>query len=237
MFQEINNHEEEPLQGNLELSKKYEELPIPTFYDYLLMQEKLAYEIRRQNKELQNVASSLNQMQAGSKALAESNQQVLDEIEDKFLRSEIDSDRSEEESFSQVSNEEAQEVLIRSLDALFCLVAAAQESTQAVLNLLPNSTGFWKPSPPAWKIQSEQILNGYVQGVGVIHDKLMMALEEIGLDVIIPKIEDPFSPHYHKAVEQIPGGTKGRIAKIIRYGYMRNGNVLRHAEVAVYKNY
>lgn len=60
-------------------------------------------------------------------------------------------------------------------------------------------------------------------------------LEE-GLEEIRPQKGDVFDPELNEAVDSVKGGKKGHIAQVILTGWkFKDGHVIRHAKVKVYK--
>lgn len=211
-----------------ELLESYGKLSLPSLYDYLLSQEKLAAEIRRQNKELRANSSVLNSLQDNMGEVLEQLQEVINAQEN--LKT---APRRENEIDSSVK--QMQQVLIGMMDALFNLFEASNHFNQTLLHTIPELTGFWKKSKPQWRTQTEQILASYYLGIELIRDKALSALVDSGISVIIPLIGTPFNPNVQRAVEQVGGGKSRCIAKLIRYGYQRRDEIIRYADVVVYQ--
>ena len=74
-----------------------------------------------------------------------------------------------------------------------------------------------------------------MDGVRVIRDELIRALERHGVALINPKPGDPFDPTRHQAVVEQPaeGVPPGQISAVLQVGYMLEGRVIRSAMVAV----
>lgn len=73
------------------------------------------------------------------------------------------------------------------------------------------------------------------QGVELIYQKLMKALESNGLKVIDTKDSD-FDTDFHEAVALVPvpaDELKGKVIDCVQKGYKLNEKVIRHARVAV----
>lgn len=206
------------------LQQKYDALQLPNSYDYLLTQEKLALEIRRQNKELKNQSEILRETK---------NELAIIKDQCEILESQLEELRRSQEPCGWIK--QLQQMLMQALDALLNQSYAARETTQIVLDMMPPSgwvQKLWKPSKTP---QIKQILDGYCMGVDTIHDKLLSWLADLEIELIAPQLGDPFVPHLHRAVEQLSGGTSKTIAKVIRYGYTTKEELLRYADVAVYR--
>jgi molecular chaperone GrpE len=74
-----------------------------------------------------------------------------------------------------------------------------------------------------------------MDGVRVIRDELIKALERHGVVLIAPKPNDDFDPTRHQAVAQRPaeGVEPGRISHVMQAGYALDGRVIRSAMVSV----
>ena len=210
--------------------------------DDLLDQDTIVSEMRKQKTELHNVFFLITEMREDMDALLASHEALSNKIEDR-LPEEEDTECSEDLSFEEeegairplIEPAEAEVILIQSLDALLTLTSAAYETKLTVLNLLPKITRFWRRSPPLWKTEAKQVLSSYVQGVVKIRDRLIASLADLSIQVVIPLENELFDPTIHRAIEQVSGGASRTIAKVVRYGYVKNGQMLRCADVAVYK--
>lgn len=233
MFGEVTSQRtENPLPLPEELQKKYDSLNLPTQYDYLLAQEKLAAEIRKQNKDLRGQGEALKRVENQLNAFSEINYEMSDKLEQLCAR--FEDGNEDDAAVERDCSSAAQNILIQAIDSMLNLATATHTTVEKVLNLLPATGSFWRRSPPAWRLQAEEILHGYTEGVDTIHDKLLHLFDEMDIEPIIPEIKTPFSPNLHRAVEQITGGPSRCIAKVIRYGLMKEGKVLRFADVSVF---
>lgn len=215
------------------LLESYGKLPLPSLYDYLLNQEKLATEIRKQNKELRLHSDALNSVQNNISAMQVQLREIGSFQEN--LETTIHRENEEESPETHASIQQMQRVLMGMMDAVFQLLEATKHSNQRLLNIMPELTGFWKKSKPSWRTQAEQLLDGYYLGIELIRDKALSALADSGISVIVPQKGSPFDPTLHRAVEQVSGGQNRHIAKVIRCGYQRRDEILRYADVTVYQ--
>lgn len=227
--------EEVTLQSSDEgdLQKKYNDLTLPSQYDYLLTQEKLAAEIRKQNKELKAQSEILKKNQEQLSRLSSD----CNAMQNQFSQFYHEFESSTEEASEPIENRSfVDDVLIQMIDSIQHLAAATHETTDKLSALLPTSSGFWRRSPPPWRSNAEQLIESYMGGVDTIHAKLLNLLNDLGIELVIPEVNSPFSPHLHRAVEQIEGeGPSRSIAKVVRYGIKKNGVYLRFADVSVFK--
>jgi molecular chaperone GrpE len=74
-----------------------------------------------------------------------------------------------------------------------------------------------------------------MDGVKVIRQELLKALESGGVTVISPQPGDEFDPNRHSAIMQQPaeGVEPGRVSATFQPGYALGDRVIRSAKVAV----
>jgi molecular chaperone GrpE len=72
------------------------------------------------------------------------------------------------------------------------------------------------------------------EGIKLVHDDLVAALERVGIEAYSP-VGEPFDPELHEAMAQQPaeGAQSGTIIEVYEPGYRCNGGVLRAAKVVV----
>lgn len=73
------------------------------------------------------------------------------------------------------------------------------------------------------------------RGVGMIRDQLLVAVQSSGVELISPRVGEPFDAARHQAVVQQPGEgvPPGHVSIVMRAGYSIGGVVVRPAQVAV----
>lgn len=72
---------------------------------------------------------------------------------------------------------------------------------------------------------------GIKMAVKMLHD----ALNQQGVEEIIPKVGDEFNPRYHECIEKVEGGSSHTIAEIISKGYKIGKDfIIRPAKVKAY---
>ena len=71
-------------------------------------------------------------------------------------------------------------------------------------------------------------------GVEMLHKKLLAVLEKEGL-AEMKALGEPFDPYRHEAVRTAEGKEDGKVAEVMKKGYLFKGSVLRHAMVVVTK--
>ena len=72
------------------------------------------------------------------------------------------------------------------------------------------------------------------EGIKLVHDDLVAALERVGIEAYSP-VGEPFDPELHEAMAQQPaeGAQSGTVIEVYEPGYRLNGGVLRAAKVVV----
>lgn len=250
-----------------ELLQKYGELRLPSLYDFILSQEKLAMEIRKQNKEIRSFSKSMDELKTDSWNVRGTVADVYDKVSEiknfcDVIQESIDSDKEldneldeDSELFSeddededddidgwfgedlieqQQLEEDSVEVLIHSMDTMLMLLNATEDFSNNLMTIVPSSNGmlFWQRS--AWRTHFEEVVHGYHSGMKATRDKLLSLLADKKIELIHPAAGSSFDPQSHRAVEKVPGGRSQCIARVIRYGYRRNGEVLRFADVSVF---
>lgn len=74
----------------------------------------------------------------------------------------------------------------------------------------------------------------WVGGLRMVHENLLQALREEGLQVIHPEGE-AFDPYLHEAVESVDGDEDGQVVEVRKKGYRLAHRVIRPAHVVVSK--
>ena len=202
---------------------KFDALDIPSLYDFLVNQEKLAAEIRRQNRELR----SLSHATIETKELLGHINQRLDEME-------MLSTEEAEEPLTPAPLDESGRVLMNALDALWHLLQSSRETAKTILSITPKKWGFWNRSQPSWRLHLKEVLAGHAEGIKVLEEKITSSLSDLGIVRILPKIGSPFDPSRHKVIETVSERKAEKVAKVIQCGYVKNGEILRYAEVTIY---
>lgn len=81
------------------------------------------------------------------------------------------------------------------------------------------------------KASAQQI----VDGVKVIREELLRAIQRVGVQIINPQPNDDFTPGTHEAIMQMPmeGVKSGKIARTFQPGFAMGERLIRPAKVAV----
>ncbi|KAK7354270.1 hypothetical protein VNO80_19729 [Phaseolus coccineus] len=93
---------------------------------------------------------------------------------------------------------------------------------------------FSKIEFPKQSSEAAQLLKTLLEGVEMTEKQLAEVLKKSGVEKYDPTNE-PFDPHRHNAIFQIPDATKppGTVGVVLKAGYMLYDRVLRPAEVGV----
>ncbi|MFH1855036.1 MAG: nucleotide exchange factor GrpE [bacterium] len=105
------------------------------------------------------------------------------------------------------------------------------ELMQSLLPILDNLVLMSKHQPAELKE------NAWVQGVSLIAKQIESALENEGIEKIIPKIGDDFDPNIQEAVSAIENKQikSGKIVKVQKPGYKIGDKLIRPAHVITSK--
>lgn len=89
---------------------------------------------------------------------------------------------------------------------------------------------------PADAADKDPVLKSFLDGVTLTGRELLNVLERNGIKRIDPKGE-PFNPHYHQAVMEMPSPDvpSGTVTQVFQPGYMIDDRILRPAMVVVAK--
>jgi molecular chaperone GrpE len=72
-------------------------------------------------------------------------------------------------------------------------------------------------------------------GLRMLRDELVKALEKAGVETILPRVGDAFDPRLHEAIMQqsAPDVASGHVAGVFQSGFQMGDTVIRAAKVAV----
>ena len=72
------------------------------------------------------------------------------------------------------------------------------------------------------------------EGIKLVHDDLVAALERVGIEAYSP-VGEPFDPELHEAMAQQPAedAESGTVLQVYQQGFRINGQILRPARVVV----
>lgn len=109
-------------------------------------------------------------------------------------------------------------------------LVATRAQTEVIEELIPALDSFdmaftgeaWESVDSVWRV-----------GVEHIHNQLLDVLRAHGYESYGAQ-GDTFDPKEHEAIESIKGDTPGTIARVVRRGFKRDGNIVRPAQVVTY---
>lgn len=182
---------------------------LPTLYDFFLAQEKIGYEIKRQNKELNILNSSVENLYC-----------LLEEEKNKYREPDIE------------------KKIDLDLDYIFDLINSFKLAFSSFDQLKSRLLESYSKNPWFFKKKKnpktiDQMLSSFEEGLGFLYKKLILQLANHEISVIEPKVGDSFSPLFHKAIETIALGKEEKIDKVISYGFIKKNKVLAFANVIV----
>ncbi|MBF2760246.1 MAG: nucleotide exchange factor GrpE [Ectothiorhodospiraceae bacterium AqS1] len=84
--------------------------------------------------------------------------------------------------------------------------------------------------------QGSAQMDGIVEGINLARDKLVEAVEKLGIEIFDPKNKS-FDPKVHRAIGMQPseGEASGTILFVARKGCLLNGKIMRFADVIIAK--
>lgn len=83
------------------------------------------------------------------------------------------------------------------------------------------------------KKPEDEAVKKYMEGVEMIHRKLLNALKQCEVEVVTPTIGEDYNPEYMNAFSTIPGKEDNKIVDIFVKGYKLKGHLLRPAGVII----
>lgn len=208
------------------LLEEYGKLSLPSLYDFLLMHEKLAFEIRRQNKELRSYSERVSHLAKNTESLTDQISELAEQIEVQPNRK-----RGGPANQGDPRMEGMLNALMNMMDTAVQLLKSSDRCFETILKIVPSRSLF--SSKPSWRLQLERIIEGHQVGLMTIQSKLESSLHEAGVELINPESSDPFDPLIHKAVETKPGKSSLLIQTVVRCGYAREDELLRPADVVI----
>lgn len=225
------------------LLESYGKLPLPSLHDFILSQEKISVELRKQNRELKKSNDQLKELSQELTANMSALQQKANDESwegcEELLRELLNEEDEEtcdegEENEPQGANEAiAQQLMMQAMDSLFYLFNGIDSGNEKILSLLPKEALFLPKKGYNWRLRVQEILEGYLTGVKGLRQKLTAQMADLNIEVIAPLVDAHFDPMQHRAVERVDTGIKGHIAELIRYGYKIKGKIVRYADVAI----
>ena len=196
----------------------FSKLSLPPLHDILLGSEKVAVQISKQNREISSLREIIQKMVNLSE----------DNLEEKhtLLTQEL---KENEKKLCLLETH-----LISVIDSVFYMTNAVNETINYLKNFSSFSQENWVDKPKPCTCQLHQVISSLTDGCLMIKQKMESYLQALSIDLIYPEENEPFNPSKHRAVEQSKDGSPGTIAKVLRFGYEKQGIVLRFADVRIY---
>jgi molecular chaperone GrpE (heat shock protein) len=208
-----------------EIKKAYDKMPIPSLYDFLLTNEKLSLEVRKQNRDVKQLLEGFQLLSTQLSTMMDFLTEELEEDEEEYDERAEELGNLEVELLSaQRLNEQkqVQNILIDTVDSLLELSQYSKHIFAHLYRQIQEPTNF------------KEVSYSLIDKQEGIRYKLMARLEDLNIQVIDPQPGEPFISQKHRALEQVTGGEPGTVARLIRLGYLVNNQILRYADVAVY---
>lgn len=180
---------------------------LPTLYDFFLSQEKISYEIRRQNKEINLLHEGVENLYC-----------LLEEEKNKNYENEKEIGLDLEFIFDFINSFK---LIFSSFDLL----------KKQLLEDFSKNLGFFKKKKNL--SNAEKMILSFEEGISILYKKLILQLKDHEISVIEPKIGDKFSPFLHKAIEVIDNGKEEKIEKVVSFGFLKKDKVLVFSNVII----
>lgn len=231
-----------------EVKKAYDQLKVPSLYDFVATNEKLGLEIRKQNRDLKSVEGEIQKISAQMNSIIELLSEEWELVEEEGEEGEelVELRRESEPPLEftdleiKLLTEKQDEVqrkmtvaLIETTDQVIALSKEMDRFAKQLSDLLPKKEGILSRTPK-WRGKVEELLNPFSSQIDLLRHQMIERLGSIDIRLIIPQPGDPFIPQKHRVLEKVPGGPSGSIARLVRPGYLHENQVLRLAEVIVY---
>lgn len=228
-----------------EVKQAYEHLKIPSLYDAVIANEKLSFEIRRQDRELKNITEGVQQLSVQMNTLLK----IMEEEEYELVGDLVESPHN---GFGEDGNDDltdlelqllqenqdyleqqSEAMLMNTHDDMWDLSYTVKRMMQQAIELLPKTEGII-PHKPVWHPVLEGIIQNVVESVERCRYQLLARLKEMSIDLINPQPGENVNTSFHRVVDHLAGGKVETIARVVRVGYTQNQEVLRLADVTVY---
>lgn len=243
-----------------EVASIYGSLPMPSLHEFVLANEKFAAEMRRHGKDLHKMSHSIIELKEvvqtleqhfNAEAIDFSQSSTSEESDDTDpLSSQTQHSENEEGGNSayypawevnmmrqatKIEERQWEEVFIAMLEITLQTMNDQKELQNNVLEILEPVK-----NAKSARTATTHLFSLHQNKVQSIKDQMMANLKDIDIEPIIPEIDDLYDEDFHRVIESI-GSEKGikhkknTVARIIRIGYKRHGELVRQADVCVYE--
>ena len=248
-----------------EIASVYGKLPVPSLYEFVLANEKFAAEMRRHGKDLHKMANAIfqlkellqgleQQLQMGFVEVSEANMDDTQDDPELPLSPATPSDPEEEDADNPVTRayypawevdmmrqaskfeqRQWEETYVTMLEIILQTMQEQKILKEQTLSLLsPIKTA------KTAAVASTHLFSLHEEKVTSIKDQMLAHLKDIDIETIIPEIGDLYDEDFHRVIESVSGlkgakHKKNTVARVVRIGYKRHGELVRQADVCVYE--
>lgn len=247
-----------------EVASLYGKLPVPSLYEFVLANEKFASEMRRHGKDLHKMAQAIfelkeiiqgleQQLQMG---IVEVSDTSMDETQDPELplspaspseAEEDDGDNPVTRAYypawevdmmrqaSKIEQRQWEETYVTMLEVILQTLSEQKELKDQSLSIVDSVKTASTASHALF-----HLFNTHEQKVQMIKDQMLAHLKDLDIEPIIPEMGDLYDEDYHRVIESVASSKgvrhkKNTVARIVRIGYKRHGELVRQADVCVYE--
>ncbi|XP_031401593.1 grpE protein homolog 2, mitochondrial-like isoform X4 [Punica granatum] len=191
--------------------------------------EKESAEATKGESEDELSMEDLVKLVAEKEELLKAKHKQIEEMQDKVLRSYAEMENVMDRTRREAEN--AKKYAVQSFAKSLLDVADNLGRASSVVK-----EGFSKIDTSKDASGAVPLLKTLLEGVEMTEKQLLEVFKKSGIEKYDPTNE-PFDPHRHNAVFQVPDGSKppGTVAAVLKPGYMLYDRVLRPAEVGVTK--
>lgn len=243
-----------------EVLKIYGQLPLPSLYEFVIAQEKVAGELRRQSKDMHKLVAAIIALRDQVKGLDEHLQMEVVDLEGMSsdsqegelplpkITGESDEPAEPGDGFypawevdmmrqaGKLEQRQWEEIYIAMLEIILQTFDENDMTTNKAMDVLHES----KLSRGV-ESALQQLFNQHNNKVQSIRDQMLAHLKDIDLEPITPMPGELYNEDIHRVIETLPltdtkGGKHRRntIARVIRIGYRRHSELVRQADVCIY---
>lgn len=243
--------------------KLYGQLQLPSLYEFILSNERVAAEVRRQNTDIHKLFSALVDLKEQVKVIDDRFQMDLVDLsaQDRDESSETplslppslneqEDEQSENTSSSgyypawevdmmrqanKLEQRQWEEIYVAMLEVINQVFIENESTFKQMLSMLSQSK-----TAKATVIAIDSLASQHNNKMLSIKDQMLAHLKDIDMEPIIPQQGELYDEDIHRVIETVTSTTKGSkskrntIARVIRIGYKRHGELVRQADVCVY---
>jgi hypothetical protein len=246
-----------------EIASVYGQLPMPSLHEFVLANEKFASEMRRHGKDLHKMAHAIVELKEMIQTLEQhlqveivdlSDSTMTDSHEDELPLSPASQNNPEGDSDSPGSSayypawevdmmRQASKIEQRQWEEIYVAMLEVILQTMDDQKELQNQvTGLLSPlkSAKTAATATSHLFFLHEKKVMTIKDQMLAHLKDIDIEPIIPEIGDLYDEDFHRVIESVTPAKgvklkRNTVARIVRIGYKRHGELVRQADVCVYE--